>query len=450
MRLRKASLFLFSLLPFAACLPNHKIWDDFGLFNTRLAGIEHPFHLWRENYLGGDAYRPFGLPFLYIESRFSGGSTVAMHIVSLLLHGCCVLALHHLLGKITTERIAWLTALLFAVHPIHAEAVAMLYGQLELLTALFSLLALSAYVESVREESSRQLALALAFAFLAACSKESGMMLPVLVVLLRVCWLRVPRWVTWREALFGIPVVAYVVIRIVNLGQFYNPPTPPITEGMPFVVHANTVITSLGTLLRLTSFPTGQTLYYGHLRDDMFGRPVTELAWIFSALVLVILLVRSLGWRPVLFGAGWFLALVFPVLNILPALVVVGERNLYLALAGAALLGSAVVCETWKSGRGLQAGVFVLVMICVVDGNLVVRQWHDPETFWRSSLASHPASPMAHVWLARELLLTPGHEAEAVSHFRVALELNLQSEDARQGLEQLAVPVPPRQSPVFP
>src|SRR5690242_4453414 len=108
---------------------------------------------------------------------------IGFHIISLLLHSVNGLVLLRVFRRIAPALVAWVAALLFAIHPAHAEAVAMAYGQLELLASLFALLAIDRYL--VPGLNAGRLAIALAFAFLSMCSKESGLMLPAILILLR-------------------------------------------------------------------------------------------------------------------------------------------------------------------------------------------------------------------------------------------------------------------------
>src|SRR5207253_2073306 len=114
---------------------------------------------------------------------------------------------------------------LFAAHPIHAEAVAMVYGQLELLAALFSQLTIGLYVMAWNRRESPRPALfaeALGFSFLAICSKESAIMLPALLLLVRGLFLtkaeapgaargRFFRGLVW-DALFCLPILGYLAL----------------------------------------------------------------------------------------------------------------------------------------------------------------------------------------------------------------------------------------------
>ena len=429
--LRASGIFVFSILSFITSGRNQRLWDDEKLLGSRLApqSATSVVDLWREPYwLDGprDVFRPLGLTVLLIERRAFGDSMAGFHATSLVLHGLTSIALFLFLRRISPEPVAWLAALAFGVHPAHAEAVAMAYGQLEILAALFAFLAMDRYLVAIRDGGVPLMALGLAF--LAACSKESGLMLPAFVILLRGVYLKpedrwTTRWFTWREALFLAPAMAYLALRRGALGALLAPAESTITYGYSAGLRVKTVIISLGNAIRLSIFPTGQTLYYGHLRDHLLNRPWPEMLWIGAGAVLCVALAKETGHRTALFAAAWFLAGLLPVLNIVPSGVLVAERNLYLPIAAVAFLAANLVWRL-KWNRAVWVACAAAIAMCVVKGNVVARQWRDNETLWRTTVASYPTSPLAHAALGEELLKQPGREQEAEQQFERALQLN--------------------------
>ena len=96
-----------------------------------------------------DLYRPFGLLFVYTERLLFGSWTLAYRVVSVLLHFAACLLIWRLFAREAGERVAGFAAVIFAVHPIHAEALFTVYGQLDLLAAVLVLCALQAAARRV-------------------------------------------------------------------------------------------------------------------------------------------------------------------------------------------------------------------------------------------------------------------------------------------------------------
>jgi protein O-mannosyl-transferase len=173
----RVSLLVFaSIIPFASSARNAWVWDDHLLLTSRLAPDQCSGFgdIWRQPYWGPrlppDTYRPLSLSFIYAEKRAFGERVLPYRAVTLAMHTITVLLLAALIGTLAGEPLAFAAALLFAVHPVHAEAVDMVYGQLELLATALSLLAAWFYVKARRGGlRPAPFAAALVCAALAAC-----------------------------------------------------------------------------------------------------------------------------------------------------------------------------------------------------------------------------------------------------------------------------------------
>ena len=138
-----------------------KAWTDFDP-QTRLA-------------LGAE-YLPLRDTLAWLELRLFGKNAPPMRVLSLLLFLAGVLLLrryllHALGGGLAAEAAAWL----FALHPVHAESVAWIAGQKDLLALLFVAAALLAYAGSSRRRAllvPALVALACSFLAFATCGES--------------------------------------------------------------------------------------------------------------------------------------------------------------------------------------------------------------------------------------------------------------------------------------
>jgi tetratricopeptide (TPR) repeat protein len=123
-------------------------------------------------------YRPVTMAVFALQRSLFGNDAGAFHLVSLLLYaGVCMLVLRLLEGLYMglPKQLAWVTALLFIIHPIHTEVVANVKGQDELLAALFCLGALLLFTRALEAPTNRRRHLVggTALYVLALFSKES-------------------------------------------------------------------------------------------------------------------------------------------------------------------------------------------------------------------------------------------------------------------------------------
>ncbi len=127
--------------------------------------------------LSGGRYRPLSIVTFAVEYEFFGASPALSHAVNVLLYLLTGLLIYYLLSHFWFEKnrpLAFLTAFLFLIHPVHTEAVANIKGRDELLAFFLLLLTLTALFRYLRSRKRGTLILSLFFYFLALLSKENS------------------------------------------------------------------------------------------------------------------------------------------------------------------------------------------------------------------------------------------------------------------------------------
>ena len=189
------ALVLLALLPFRAALDGDFIEDDRPIIRDRLElrDVSHVPALFAETYWPreqpGGLYRPLTMASYALDRALWGvdvngaPSRIGVHATNLLLNAIAALLVLALLRERTASALAsWCGAALFAVHPLHVEAVAHMVGRADL---LMSALFLGAFLLHSRGPLARAGAAAL---YLLAClSKEMAVVLPG--ILLARAWL---------------------------------------------------------------------------------------------------------------------------------------------------------------------------------------------------------------------------------------------------------------------
>jgi len=96
----------------------------------------------------GGLYRPVTILSYAIEHAVFGKNPAGYHVVNVLLHALVTVLVYRLFARLFAARTALIGAALFAVHPVHVEAVAGVVGRAELLSAALVLVALLLHVRS--------------------------------------------------------------------------------------------------------------------------------------------------------------------------------------------------------------------------------------------------------------------------------------------------------------
>ena len=134
-------------------------------------------------------YRPLTIFSLALNYAVHGLNPVGYHAVNVLLHGMVTILVWKFADRLFRKpRIAGVAALLFAVHPIHAEAVANVVGRAELLAALFLLVGLLALLPKSGPLTIERAILAGLSGFAALLAKETAICFPFLAAI--VLWWR--------------------------------------------------------------------------------------------------------------------------------------------------------------------------------------------------------------------------------------------------------------------
>ncbi|MBM2813992.1 MAG: hypothetical protein HW421_754 [Ignavibacteria bacterium] len=128
-------------------------------------------------------YRPLLTASLIIDAQFAGKEPGWYHFTNIFLHCFTTLALLWLLGLLGFGFAkSFAGTLIFACHPLASNAVLWLVARNDLLVCLFSLLCLGFYIKYINSTRRRFLVLSSISFALALFSKESGIMLPFVLV----------------------------------------------------------------------------------------------------------------------------------------------------------------------------------------------------------------------------------------------------------------------------
>ncbi|MEA2708453.1 MAG: protein O-mannosyl-transferase, partial [Phycisphaerales bacterium] len=179
---------LAALAVYAVTLGGAFVYDDryIILIDPRIANFSRWGEFWTKDYFLGGAdnlYRPLVSMSYAIQAKLHGTSDRAawlFHLVNLLLHAAVSAGVAELARRMTRSlAVATIAGLLFAVHPIHVEAVANIVGRAELMCALG---VVGALILFFRPLTNRRVIAICACMLFAILSKEQALLLPLMLV----------------------------------------------------------------------------------------------------------------------------------------------------------------------------------------------------------------------------------------------------------------------------
>jgi tetratricopeptide (TPR) repeat protein len=450
-----------ALLTFASFLPalhNQLNWDDdVNLVNNphyRGLGWTQLRWMWTTFHMGH--WIPLTWMTLGLDYLLWGMKPLGYHLTSLLLHATTAVVFYSVAlrilglarpapvehGHTSLALAAGFAALLFALHPLRVESVAWATERRDVLSGLFYLLALLAYLRACErgEPSRRWYWTSVALFACALLSKSIAVSLPVVLLILDVYplrrlgeargWCGEPARRVYVEKIpFVLLAAAASAIAFLALGRLNN----------------MTSLEALSVLGRLAVSAYGLAFYLWKMLVPLNLSPLYELPatvnpsatpFILSYAVVVALTALAVALRRRWPGlpAVWlaYVVILLPVLGIFhngPQ--IAADRYTYLAGLGWAMLAGAGLLSSWHAVRLLLPGFALGVLVGL--GVLTWHQaqvWHDSETLWTHAVAIDPqsSSNAQNNWGAA--LADQGLPAEAIEHYRQALQIRPDYADA--------------------
>ncbi len=425
-----------ALFAYAGTLSGPFVFDDRAAIerNKTLRSLWPPWDALRgPGYGNALAGRPLANFSFALTRALFGGEPRAERAVNLALHVACgglaALALRRLLrlpraAPRSRERagaIAFVTALLFTLHPLASEVVLYAVQRTELLAALFALLATLFFLRSLESaRAARWQAGAVAACAAGMACKETLAVLPLLLLLcdrafaagsLRAALAARARCHTALASTWLIPAALLA----------------SAPRGRSIELFSGDYLLAQGGIgldyLRLVVWPDPLVFDYGPL--------VPGQAALLPALALAALALGAALWGLRAprsgFAALWWFGWLAPSSSLVAVLAEVGaERRVYLALVGPIAIGAAGALELGArvarrlrlpSARARAAGCALLLLVALAFGLRIrarAADFRSELSLWQSAAAARPTNPRA--WFNLGNHLRESGRAEQASH----------------------------------
>ncbi len=462
------SLVFFTLLPYSNAPLNDFVYDDRTAIvdnptvqDIRNIGTALTHDYWYGTDLSGSAlYRPLTIISYIINEAVSGTSPFSFHMVNVILHLIVVLLIFFFVSLLFEEAtIPFISSLLFAVHPIHTEAVTGIVGRAELLAAFFFIAALILHIKGSDDKRSRLsgtvfLVASLFSYFFALLSKENAIVYPAFVIVVsafmecgrsKLHRMSILKAFTNWKVLFSFSgsiavTIVYSVIRSKVLGaRAFHASVSALDNPIVQADLYERIVTACVLLFKyafLLLFPIKLSADYSAWQIPLSSFPPSahDLLSVVFAIILVFLLIFAYHR-----SKDFFLPLaLFMIAYIIPSnlFVTIGtifaERLIYLPSLGICLLfavASAWIISTMKErkqhAKSLPAAYTVICIIIVLfAARTFIRNfdWKDNFTLYSRTAGASPKSARAHGNLG-QVLAEMHHRDEALKEFQLFVSI---------------------------
>lgn len=434
-----AILLVITVIAYLPAMRGGFVWDDddYVTANATLRSVDGLRSIWLDP-AATPQYYPLVHTSFWLEYRLWQLAPHGYHVTNLVLHLAGAVLLWRILVFLAVPG-AWLTAAIFAVHPVHVESVAWITERKNVLSGVFYFSSMLAYLHFALDtwdttrsaRRARLYAVACGLFVMALLSKTVTATLPAALLLL-IVWRR--GRVLARDVWPLVPLfVVGVMMGLVTVYlERHHVGAQGIDWQLSWLERGVIAGRALWFYVAKLVWPVNLTFIYPRWQID--AASLVDLAYPLGAIALIV----GLWFARPFAGTGPVVAVLFFAGTLVPALgffdvfpmryTFVADHYQYLASVGliALAVGAATtVVNGWLRVQDRAARSAAVLVVVLLAG----ATWHqshayaDHETLWRDTIRKDPMSWMGHTTLGA-LLERRGALVEAERHYREAIRIN--------------------------
>ena len=401
-------------------------WDDPAIFSrTALHGMSLENLKQVLAFNPNSTYQPVrDLTYMIDFSLWGNRVVFGIHLQNIFLYIIMVLACYAFLRELLSvfnddpsECYLWasLSAVLYAVHPVHVESVAWLFGRKEPLLGIFTFISLWAFIKG-RLSSWKYYVVSAASLLLAILSKPTALIVPGVMIMIDFALQarrRDPSF--WKKRLMlYIPILAVVLPMIVRLlVMMHNVGGIKPYHGGSFWTNLLAVSQILISYISLIGFTIN---YAADYPITLYTSLTSWQVWVFLGLnvFLVASAVLAFFRKRYIYSifVGWYYLFLLPVSHLFPISQNMADRYALLPSLSWCVLVGYLLMRLWhlKLMRNIFSPQFTMALaiglfcfLTLAYSYMTFRQndiWQNSQTLWEDTLAKYPNSTPANVNLS--------------------------------------------------
>ncbi|OGF59946.1 MAG: hypothetical protein A2Y62_07830 [Candidatus Fischerbacteria bacterium RBG_13_37_8] len=395
-----------------------------------------------------------------LNYKMNGFNPAGYHFINILIHIINAVLVYIVVRKIMVliakkgegrdiSLFALITALLFLVHPIQTQAVTYIVQRYTSLAAMFSLIAILAYIK-FRTAPSRQYlyyGISLASTLLAIKSKENTATLPLMIAAIELIFFKYKLPSIAKKMILLLPffiVLAAIPLSFMNfdaqdrsmsevLREFQETSyeTKLITRTQYLLTEFRVII----TYLRMLVLPYHQSLHHLYPVSYSLFETGTFFSFLFIVAIIVGALLTAKNHFDIAFGALWFFLFLLVESSVIPIQDVIFEHRLYLPSIG--FFTACVGGLFYLMNRCNRKVIIILIIGVVITFSVLTYMrnmtWKDEVTIWKDVAKKYPGNVVAHASIGAAYAKLERCD-EAVEELKRALEIDSNFEKAHNNL----------------
>ena len=386
-------------------------------------------------------YQPIRTLSSAIDYALWGAQPFGFHLTNIVLHAVAVLGVWLMIRTLVPEPVPWLSAAIFAIHPIHVESVTWMSARKDVLSLAFFLVAILLYERSESKGTIAAYVGSIIAAALALLSKLTAVSLPLCILLLEICRDGWPDTRELRRKSIRLLPYFLLIFLIIGLNFVHTGPTFSHRDALAGVGEVGrpimhdvwlsmplTICRYIGLLL----LPYHLSTHYDVARvSNIFDMRVLLPAAFLVAVIVFGVACYVRNRRAVAFCIGWSVITFLPTSNIIPTVAMMSDRYMHVPSVGfAILLAMALTYPARSMSRREKAPIHLLatvpaVVVVLLLSLLTLRRntdWRDTNALFTRTLRVNPRSIDARLALGA-MHHKAGDYDSAINMYREALDI---------------------------
>lgn len=349
-------------------------------------------------------YHPITMLTYCIEYSKYGLNPKPYHVTNLIIHILNGLLVFYFIWLLTGQQwVAFITALLFAIHPMHVESVSWVSERKDVLYTFFSLATLCTYLFFLKNEKRKQLFYVLTLVLFLLALLSKAMAVSIALVFFAVDYF-LDRKINLKVILEKIPfIVLSLIFGIVAIGAQRS---ASALDGIVNYTFGDRILFScysLMTYLWKLFVPINLSCFYNYPEKGASGFPAVFYVTPIVMLLLAFIVYRSMRYgKDVMFGFIFFIVTIALVLQLLPVGdAIMADRSTYIPYIGLffiiARFINNIIENKYKKLTSLKTPVIIaLAVFCIICCYLTAQRsmvWYDSISLWSDAIKKYDKAP---------------------------------------------------------